>query len=497
MLAGWRNDCGGAAARLSPRRRPRRGTPLALAVTALVPLADVAAEPLEPAAQGDGRTTPAAAPPVPPSDGYAFNLTGVGRDLGQSLKDRGIYLSSISTFSGAAIASGGLKKGEYGVFQHTLGTNLDLEPLLGLDNVLVHATVVKRYGVKNNRAFHGSNFAGLAIAGPVETTRLAELSVDVSMLDDRLRLLAGRAPSATEYATSDLYCSFSAGICGHISPFAWARNSNAGFWPLASWTARATVKPTPETYVRFGISDVNTVIYRKPGFPWNGGWSFKDSIGVFVPLEIGYRTSFANDRRPRAVNIGAFYDSSPYDDPYYNRDGQSFTLAGGQRAQHKGRSSVYVQAQQMVWRPDESSRRGIHLFGAALWGVHGIEQTKFHTLVGMVATGPFAARPNDSLGVMAFRNVLHRRVRDDYQASLTKTGQTGPIPRSMMLFEVNYSIAAAPGIQIRPFAQYVARPDQIGFRPVVASNRHASMLGVQVSASLGDMLGLPSIQRRR
>ncbi|HZV18484.1 MAG TPA: carbohydrate porin [Sphingobium sp.] len=479
-------------------RRWRGGAFLIAAMAALfMPAAGLA----ERLAASDTQAEDAASQPVTQSgsaaDGYLFNLSEAGRDFGQELKEHGIYLSSASTFSGATIASGGLKKGHYGTFQHTLGVNLDLQPLLGLDNAVVHTTIVKRYGVKNNRAYHGSAYAGLAIAGPVETTRLTELSVDLSLLDDRLRLLVGRAPSATEYATSDLYCSFSTGICGHVAPFAWSRNSNAGFWPLASWTMRATIKPTPATYVRFGISDVNTAGYSRPGFPWNGGWSLKQSTGVFLPVEIGYRTSFADDSHPRAINIGGYYDSSPYDDPYYNEAGQSFTLHGGTRSRHKGRASVYVQAQKMLWRPDPSSRRGLHLFGAALMGVHGIEQTKYHMLAGLVATGPFASRPNDTLGVMGFMNRFDRRVWGDYQASLIKTGQGGKAPRGEVVMELNYGFAAAPGIQVRPFMQQIFRPDQIGFRPVVASNRHAMTVGLQVSASVAELFGLPVYQRRR
>jgi len=428
---------------------------------------------------------------------YLFDWSGVGAGFGRKLQKSGIYLGSATIVDGAAIASGGLKKGVYGVFQHTLGMDLDLKPLMGIADTAVHVMVVNRYGESNNRAYHGSSYEGLAIAGPVKTTRLTELTIDMSLFDDRLRLLAGRAPSATEYATSDLYCTFVSGICGHIAPFAWSRNSNAGFWPLASWTARATIKPTPETYIRFGVSDVNTASYRRSGFPWNGGWSGKDSIGVFLPLEIGYRTSFANDTHPRAFNIGAFYDSSPYDDPYFNMAGQSRTLFGGAPARHKGRSSVYVQAQQMIWRPDLTARRGLNVFGAALMGVHGIEQTKYHFMAGLVAMGPFASRPQDSLSILAFTNFFDHRVRADYQASLIKTGQPGRAPRGELVLEANYSFGLSPGMQVRPFIQHVVHPDQIGFRPVVGSNMHATIVGLQYSVSIADLIGLPVFQRKR
>jgi hypothetical protein len=62
---------------------------------------------------------------------------------------------------------------------------------------------------------------------------------------------------------------------------------------------------------------------------------------------------------------------------------------------------------------------------------------------------------------------------------------------------VNYSFGLAPGMQVRPFVEHVVYPDQIGFRPVMGSNKHATIVGVQFSASVADVLGLPVFQRKR
>ncbi|WP_158807122.1 carbohydrate porin [Beijerinckia sp. L45] len=430
--------------------------------------------------------------------GALFDLTPLGAQLGSTLKNRGIYLNGSYTANLGSVVDGGRKEGTYEANQTTFGADFDLHRMYGLDGTSVHFLAVSREGVKDNRTFSGSSTEGFDINGPVTATRLTELTIDKSLFNDHLLLLAGRSPGAVEYATSDLYCNFLSGLCGNLTPYAWSSNSNAGFWPLATWTGRATIKPTASTYIRFGASEANPDEYLShSSWPWNGGWDTSHATGVVIPLEIGYRTSFANDPYPRAFDVGAFYDTSTYSDPFYNTAGQSATRFGGTPLTHAGRASVYVQAQQMVWRPDLESHRGVTLFGAALFGVHGVEQIEDYFLAGLVDVGPFASRPNDTINFLSYTNVFDKRVTDDYAASLASTGQIGSPSRTETVFELNYGLLFAPGFQLKPFVQYIIHPDQIGFGPVVASDRHAVIVGAAFSIAFNDAFGLPAFVRSR
>ena len=71
-----------------------------------------------------------------------------------------------------------------------------------------------------------------------------------------------------------------------------------------------------------------------------------------------------NDQYPRAFSVGGFYVTGTYADPLLNTNGQNRILAGGTAKTDYGLSQVYVQAQQMVYRPDASDR-GLTLFGGA------------------------------------------------------------------------------------------------------------------------------------
>ena len=50
---------------------------------------------------------------------------------------------------------------------------------------------------------------------------------------------------------------------------------------------------------------------------------------VAAPVELGYETSFSNDRYPRHYKIGAWYNNAPSADPLLNSRGQSIALFGG------------------------------------------------------------------------------------------------------------------------------------------------------------------------
>ena len=55
------------------------------------------------------------------------------------------------------------------------------------------------------------------------------------------------------------------------------------------------------------------------GFTWNT----KDSTGVFIPMEVGYATTFSEDRYPKKYDVGGYYDAASYTRPDGLVDAQS------------------------------------------------------------------------------------------------------------------------------------------------------------------------------
>ena len=78
-----------------------------------------------------------------------------------------------------------------------------------------------------------------------------------------------------------------------------------------------------------------------------------------IPLEAGYQTTFKNDEYPRRYDIGHMFDRTPY--TYMTYDLATKQLGSTNAF---GRTMLYAQAKQMVYRPDMTSQRGLTLFGA-------------------------------------------------------------------------------------------------------------------------------------
>jgi carbohydrate-selective porin OprB len=82
-----------------------------------------------------------------------------------------------------------------------------------------------------------------------------------------------------------------------------------------------------------------------------------------ILVQFGYRTTLQNDPYPRAFPIGGFYNNGHYADPLLNTAGQNRILAAGVAKTDVGASELYIQGQQMVYRPDMSTDRGLTVFG--------------------------------------------------------------------------------------------------------------------------------------
>ena len=428
------------------------------------------------------------------SPGYLFNTSTLLEEPGRRLADDGVYVRLGYTGDFADFVSGGRQQGEAGDNQFLYGVDLDLGRLIGLPDTKLHALIVSRFGAADNKAFIGSTFETFSDAGPTVTTRLTELSVEQPMFAGRLRLLVGRVPVGQEFATAPIYCQFVSGICLNLSPYAWPRNSNVGYWPLASWGGRATFQPTPRTYIKVGAFVADPASYEKSGWPWNDGLAVSAGDGAFIPVELGYSSNPSSNSLPRKIDIGGYYDGSTYADPLYNQAGRPRPIDRGMSASDKGRASIYVEAQQTVWRRGPSSKRGVTVFAGLFSSVAGHASASTYILTGLVDQGPFNFRSADTLGLMTYTVLLNQRVVEAYADSLKALGRSGDLSRSETAIELNYGIALAPGFAVKPFVQLVMHPDQSGLSPDPADT-HAWVIGFQVSTALNDALGLPMMAR--
>jgi porin len=428
-------------------------------------------------------------PPSGTEGGYLFNLRPLGADFGRTLANYGVYLQAKDLSEVFSNVSGGDKRGTPFEGYTAFGFDLDLDRIAGIRGGSIHVLLDDLQG-QPFAAYSGSAYANNRIfAGDGPAFRLQELSYEQSLFDGRVDLRLGRLPAYTQFDGSELYCTFVTNLCR--TPAAYTFNRGYPPYLASSWAAVAQVRIAGPFYTNFGIYENEPIesTTNHGGFP-GPDWGLNNAAGATIPVQFGYRTTLQNDKYPRAFSVGGFYNTGRYADPLLNTAGQNRILFGGSPRMDVGASEVYAQAQQIVYRPDGSDR-GLTLFGGANWATSGEPNVERMLFAGAYYKGLFAERPNDTVGVSSTLIDVNPRITERDNSVLAKTTK-GQASEAEVAYEVNYGIAVAPGMTLKPFLQFISHPDQATTTPN-GNDTHAIFVGALFEVDLAHLLGLPTL----
>lgn len=356
----------------------------------------------------------------------------------------------------AANPSGGIRHDDAYSGQVYLGATVDLERQFGIKGGSLLVAMTNRHGDSLSDTAIGNGTSVQEIHG-LQNTYLAQLVYTQKFADGRAKLEVGRMPSAAYTLSDGIYCNFqSNAICGN--PVVVYKNANLSGFPVSVWGAKLGVNLTDKVNLQVGVHEVNPYQnnLKRHGFDW----STSNATGVIVPIELGYKTSFANDSMPRNYQIGIWFDRSPYTDPVFDAAGGPAVVSGNPYRREYGRSSAWVRFEQMVWRPDPTSEGGLKVFGIFLQGVSGRNtQDNYYTL-GLLQTGTFRGRDKDTIGFAFTDQVFSDAAVDNIRAARALVGASTDIPRHEQMWELNYGFQVSDGIRVMPNLQYIVNPDQ-------------------------------------
>jgi porin len=117
---------------------------------------------------------------------------------------------------------------------------------------------------------------------------------------------------------------------------------------------------------------------------------------------------------------------------------------------------------------------------------------------GLVANGLVPGRPNDSIGLDFLQFQFNHRYTGLVTQEFSNEGYVGRNDSNQSeLVELNYGFGVAPGVTVKPYAQYTFHPDQNIY--TIASPKpgvnYAFATGVQLFVLVGPALGLPGFFR--
>ena len=373
---------------------------------------------------------------------HQSTMTGDWGGVRTSLEQQGITLRAHYLSETAANPTGGLEQSIKYAQQIDFGADFDLDKLVGLPGGKIHLTFTDRAGRSLAADDIGNIISVQEIFGGGQNFRLAELSWQQSLFDDRLETKVGWIHAADDFTSSPIYCYFqNNGFCGQ--PAGIPIDSGYTTFPVGSWGGVVKLRPLTDLYLQAGAYEVNPTLAG----PNNGFKLSKDgATGVIVPVEAGLHVSLGADRLPGNYKVGAYYDTSQAPDLGASLSGPPATLSG--------RWGVYVLADQMIYREAANSDRGLTIFGVFVYAHPDTALLQYFWEAGLLYRGTFPGRDQDTIGLA----VNQSRVSSQLISAQKNQGSV-PVQSAETDIELNYRAQLTPWFSLMPNLQFVIRPN--------------------------------------
>lgn len=304
-----------------------------------------------------------------------------------------------------------------------LGTQLDLEKLMGMNDASFRFVVSNRNGsdltverlVDPRTGQVGST---TEVAGRGQVWRLSQLWFEQSYFERALDWKIGRVSPNEDF--QDFPCTFqNLSFC----------SSQAGVWvsrvwygyPVSTWGTRLRYHMTPETFFQVGAF-LNNERYTETDQGFN--LSTKGSNGTNVPIEFVWKPKHGLMGLPGEYRVGAFHMNVEAPDISKDANGRPMAMSGLNAKNRSSRDGVwFIGRQQIAWFDDVSSRP-LEVFAQAhLYDRDTSFVDRFYS-AGIIATGIWSSRPTDQIGFAISNTHINDRLRDHQKMLNEQRGVT-------------------------------------------------------------------------
>ena len=380
-------------------------------------------------------------------------MTGDWNGLRDRLERIGVTAWASYTTDLLGNPSGGIRRG----FQYAggleFGWSYDFEKQLGFQGLVFDISGDYRSGLNLSERNIGNVANAAQIFALTDhfgtgSLRLYQLSLEQSLLEDRLSLLAGRIGMGDEFITSDLYGTFVQTAFNSNATTVGVNIPSFSVGPLATWGFRARFEPVKKWYVMGGVYYSDDTISKdsKHGVDF----SIRRSKGAITILQIGYEHNQGKDAEglPGNYYVGSYYDSNRFE-----------SLADSDKGRHSN-YGLYFYMDQAVYREEGSTgNQGLTPFLTATFALlEEVSTFPYFVAGGLVYQGLIPGRDNDTTS-WGF-------AYGQFSNSLSETYE--------MVQELTHNFQLTPWLSIQPDLQYIIRPGGTG------NISDAFVLGVQI-----------------
>ena len=413
--------------------------------------------------------------------------------LGQRLEAAGIqvHLDQIDAYYGSLGVGVSRVTENTGLF--VAGVDFDLGRIANLQGSSIHFEEYIFYLQNRNHLNAGAGKFGdldaayQPIYNPTDN-QLEILTFEQKSADGRLDVEVGR---------SNFYRAFATPVCADAPCFNYVLQLDARLLPstIAEWSGRALYHITPNLFVQAGLYEDDPQATQEHGFEFGA----QRATGVIGVAEVGYKTTFKDEKYPQRYELIGYYNSSVVADPYRTVNGTSKVFNPGVASlTHTGNAGFTLTGSKTFYRfdggqTDNPTPTALVAVGSVAAPFTSGSLISFDGLVGVTLLSPLQSRPLDTIGFTAHLTQLSQLEQAFLMDSNIAAGGTGYYKnRNEVTFEINAHIQVDKYFSLDPKIEYFTNANNF-FAP--ASTKVSSdgfYFGVGAVIPVGTLLGLTS-----
>jgi porin len=383
------------------------------------------------------------------------------KDPREQLADWGVVFNGTYIGETLGSVSGGIRTGAIYTGRLDLGTDIDLEKVVGWNGAKFHANIFQIHGNGLSRDYIGN----LMLVSGVEalpSTRLYEMWIEQSLLGGKLLVRVGQQPSDVEFIDSkydDIFANSALGwpgITGVILP------SGGPSPPLAVPGIRLKAQLSDRITAYFAVFDGDAAPPgpEDPQIKNPHGLLFRVNDPPWFISQVKYGFDLGASALPGSVAVGGWYHMGTFDSQRLTADGVSLAdpTGSGEPAQLRRNRGVFAVYEQMLSRSTLDPEKGIGFFTRVSVSPSDRNLISFYMDGGLQFSGFSESRPNDKFGVAATYARISDGARQFDRDVQIFTGVASPVRDYEAIVEVTYLAEVKTGFVVQPLFQYVMHP---------------------------------------
>ncbi|MBF0862702.1 carbohydrate porin [Gluconobacter kanchanaburiensis] len=377
------------------------------------------------------------------------------------LHKKGVDLTLTYLTETLANVSGGRRKGIAYDHQITMGIDIDLQKLIGAKGLSFRMLGVQRAGRDVAKNYVGD----LTLLEPQQSFgvggnvlyHLVQLYLQQKLANDRVTITAGFYPPNMSFGSFPLGCYALDNVtCSH--PTAVSVSSHWRSWPYAELGTQIEYDPIKSVYTRVGLFQDTKKDGGIAGFTITTA-----SLGIMIPMEIGWNPQWGRDKLPGHYKIGGYIDTSNNKDLYRSVTGEPIVLSHAPARIERQRGAAYIGGDQMLFRFGPGPRDGLIVMGIATDATGSSLPFRHQYTAGLVAQHFIPGRDADYASIF-FSNLqvnpnLTRTQELQQDLGIKLQNGVHAVETNIQVLEMDYSFKLYSGISIVPDLQIIFRPD--------------------------------------